>query len=156
MPTLEMLSGDQTRALAHRLLTVGPLLRKVPPERVLAELGWPQLPGGTQTAIFGDNGLGLGRTAVSIAPDGSAKAVSAPVHSDLPRPITEPVRDFRQDAFSMAGRALIAEFGEPTALVSGGHPTMRWRRGPSLLTLSRSPLGVSMVVWRASDLEGPR
>src|SRR4051812_17849964 len=155
MATLEMLSGDQARTLARKLLTVAPLLRKVPPERVLAELGWPQVPGNSRSAVFGDNGLGLGKAAVSIAPDGSAKVASAPVHSELPRPITEELRDLRQDAFSVAGRALIAELGEPAAL-TGGTPTLKWRFGPAALTLSRSPLGVSMFVWRTEDLEGPR
>jgi hypothetical protein len=150
---MRMLSGDEVVALARRILTVRPLLGRVAPEQIMAELGWPELPGGSAFAKFCDPGLGFGEAAIGLLPDGAAKTVVVPIHSVLPRPSTQELDDFRQDAFSVAGRALTAAFGRAYALQDGNSPRLKWRVGESVLTTAREKLGVRVYLWRAEDLE---
>lgn len=148
---MRMLDGAEVVALVRRMLTVRPLLGRAAPERVMAELGWPELPGGSKYAKFCDPGYGFGEAAIGLLRDGSAKTVAVPVHSVLPRPATEELDDFRQDAFSVAGRAITAEFGKPYTLHDGDAPRLKWRVGASVLTMARDPLGVRVLLWRAED-----
>jgi len=154
MPSdMRMLSGDQVVALVRKILTVRPLLGRTAPERVMLELGWPELPGGGKFARFCDPGYGFGEAAIGLLRDGAAKTVAVPVHSVLPRPSTPQLEDFRQDAFSVAGRAITAAFGRPYALHDGDAPRLKWRTGASVLTMARDPLGVRVFLWRAEDQE---
>ncbi|GAA3457880.1 hypothetical protein GCM10018962_97140 [Dactylosporangium matsuzakiense] len=148
------LDGDEVVALARKILTVAPLLRRVQPERVLLALGYPQLETVNEFSRFGDAGLGVGPASVGLAADGSAETVAVPVHAPLPRPLGPEHRDFVQDVFSMAGRALIAHFGEPAGLSGGGSPALKWHFGESALTLVRGGLDVALYLWRTIDLEG--
>ncbi|WP_432985987.1 DUF6301 family protein [Dactylosporangium sp. CA-233914] len=152
---LRMLSGAQACALARKILSVAPMLHKVPPERVLSELGWPHIPHERTTTRYGDAGVETGNGAVNLAGDGSASTVSVPVVSPPPRPMTAEYEAFKQDAFSVAGRALIAEFGRPAKVAGSGGNTasLRWFVDDAALTLTREPLGASLRAWRRSDLE---
>ncbi|MFI5906778.1 DUF6301 family protein [Dactylosporangium sp. NPDC051541] len=148
------LSGDEIVALARKILTVAPLLRKVQPERVLQELGYPQLDIPSPYSRFADAGLGVSPASVALADDGSAETVAVPIHAELSRPPSDDDLDFMQDVFAMAGRTLIAHLGEPGGLSGGSSPALKWYYGESVLTLMRGGLGVAFYLWRTIDLEG--
>jgi hypothetical protein len=70
--------------------------------------------------------------------------------------VPDEYRAFAQDAFSVAGRALIADLGRPDRLegTGGNTASLEWYIGDSALVLTRDPLGVTLRAWRRSDLLG--
>ncbi len=153
MPTdLRMLIGDEVVALVRTLMTVRPLLRKAPPERIIRELGWTEIEHDDEV-YFTDPGDGLGEGAVSLGTDRTPESVMAQVHSQMQGRDTDERRDFRQDAYSVAGRAINAAFGRPYALEDGYLPKLKWRIGDSAFNLVRSPTGVKLYLWRPLDLK---
>lgn len=154
MPSdMRMLGGDEVVALIRRMMGVRPMLGRAGAERIMHELGWQPLDGGGAKARFGDPGYGFGEAAFGLLPNGSVKMIAAPIHSVLPRPSTQEHQDFRQDAFSVAGRAITAAFGRPYALYDGSTPRLKWRTGASVLVMARDPLGIRVFLYRAEDQE---
>ncbi|WP_433083611.1 DUF6301 family protein [Dactylosporangium sp. CA-052675] len=149
---LRMLSGDEVVALVRTLMTVRPLLRNAPAERIIQELGWTEIEHNDEV-FFTDPGDGLGEGSVGLGDDGTPEVVTASIHTQMRGRDTDERRDFRQDAYSVAGRAITAEFGKPYALDGGHLPKLKWRIGDSAINLIRAPIGVKLWLWRPIDLK---
>lgn len=151
-----MLTAEQVRDLARRLVAAEPLLRTVPGERFVAELGWKRGDdAGRATMILADAGYGVGagKTVLSLAEDGTVRNLGVPVCDVVPRPVTPQRAAFVQDAFALAGRALAEEFGPPHHTTPGDQPEMGWTLGTATIVLSRRRNVVNLYLWRSADYE---
>jgi hypothetical protein len=153
---LRMLTAEQVRDLARRLVAAEPLLGAAPAERLLAELGWKRVEdAGRATMILADPGLGVapGKTVLSLAADGTVRNLGVPICDIVPRPITPEGTAFLQDAFALAGRALADEFGPAHFTTPGDNAELGWTLGTATIVLSRRRNVVNLYLWRTADYE---
>jgi hypothetical protein len=149
------LSGGRVRALARRLVEVGPLLRKAPASQVAAVLGWcinPDQP--YEGVLRADAGLavGAGAAELNVDDDGAASELSVPIcEIAKPRDVAGFARC--QDAFALGARALVGEFGAPAAREPGRWPAVRWRLVEVMLSVRLSRVEAHLTVLLNRDFD---
>ncbi|GIH14074.1 DUF6301 family protein [Rugosimonospora africana] len=153
-----MLSADEVRSLAQRLIDVEPMLRRAEPAQILARLGWraAEEPSGIRNLLLADSGFGLTDSPGMLWLDDHDSSQVASVSTavcDTIKPFVPAVEPFLQDTFALATRALTESFGQPTEVEGGLDATAAWRMDVLTLTLEKEPTTVTLVLDRNSDLD---